>query len=289
MTFRYFNKAPLGQFYNSYSIAAQLTSPYLKDTVLSCPDQVDFKVLTRFVPEGQEDAIQLEVLIHPVREVIVFIWKTYEKTGVYVHIRYKRCLWTCKVVENKLTCLTFHLKDNSLYVDGKEVDRLVQWPEERVTTQKIFDILNKPSPKDLSTFMWLKKSSLVYLHNLGVNLYEQNKYGETVFHLAARLQDSKYFNHLASKLTDVNIRDNMGHTLLHCATKTGQRKTVKLLCDLGVKIDATNNKGETAMMFAVRHKSKAIELTKTLLQYSPNLDVQNHEVCINICLFNCSE
>lgn len=55
---------------------------------------------------------------------------------------------------------------------------------------------------------------------------------------------------------DINVRSSKGKSALHCASKAGFIKVIDVLLENGATIDATDNKGETPLMEAIRSTIK---------------------------------
>ena len=53
----------LASFYNTYSLASNYTQPY-QDITGPAPERVEFKVLPRFIAEGEEDQVQVGVFLY---------------------------------------------------------------------------------------------------------------------------------------------------------------------------------------------------------------------------------
>ena len=58
---------------------------------------------------------------------------------------------------------------------------------------------------------------------------------------------------------DIDVRSTKGKTALHCASKAGFVKVIDVLIENGATIDATDNKGETPLMEAIRSTIKNSE------------------------------
>ena len=106
----------LSNFYNSYSLAGNYTQPY-QDS-LEVPKEVYFKVNTQFIAEGEEDQVMVEVLIHPLCEITMFMWKEFTRKGDYLHIRYKKITWKIRIMDSLILSFKFVPLEKSLYLDG---------------------------------------------------------------------------------------------------------------------------------------------------------------------------
>ena len=106
----------LSSFYNSYSLAGNYTQPY-QDS-MEVPKEVCFKVNTKFIAEGEEDQVMVEVLIHPLCEVTMFMWKEFRRKGNYLQIRYKKITWKIRILDSIILSFKFLPLEKSLYLDG---------------------------------------------------------------------------------------------------------------------------------------------------------------------------
>ena len=106
----------LSNFYNSYSLAGNYTQPY-QDS-LEVPKEIWFKVNTQFIAEGEEDQVMVEVLIHPLCEVTMFMWKEFRRKGNYLQIRYKKITWRIRILDSIILSFKFLPLEKSLYLDG---------------------------------------------------------------------------------------------------------------------------------------------------------------------------
>lgn len=223
-------------------------------------------------------------MIHPTCEIIMFLWKEFTKKGEYLRLRHKRSLWTIKLFDYQLLSLYFYPLENKLYSKDKLLHRCVGWPRHRVTVEELFKLMERKQIKDLKPFEWIAKVSDLYLKNLAVHLNEQNAKGETVFHIAAQLDDSKVLSYLINKATDINTLDNNGETPLHRATKAGSKKAIKLLLEYGANIDSATLQGETPLMYICKFQC-SLDNVKLLLSYSPDIDAENcdEETALDLC------
>ena len=80
----------LSTFYDVYSMASNLTKPFV-DPIADIPDQIQFMVETRFISEGEEDNVKVEILNHPDRHITFYMWKEFDKSCASLFMRYKVC------------------------------------------------------------------------------------------------------------------------------------------------------------------------------------------------------
>ena len=75
----------------------------------------------------------------------------------------------------------------------------------------------------------------------------RNKLGATPLHVASRNGSNKILEYLSCFDVNFNVQDNGGGTLLHAAITGNQVDTVKLLLELGVDSSLKNKQGYTAI------------------------------------------
>ena len=69
-----FSDPYLANFYPVYSVAANLTTPHHE----AFPELISFKVKLSYIPEGEEDLVAVEILLHKLKSVRMFLWKNFE-------------------------------------------------------------------------------------------------------------------------------------------------------------------------------------------------------------------
>ncbi|VDO45001.1 unnamed protein product, partial [Brugia timori] len=96
---------------------------------------------------------------------------------------------------------------------------------------------------------------LCFLH-AGVDFFSQDKFNNTVLHMAANSDSKKETLHqLLHYLKDsslLNMRNNMGQTPLHCATEHNALQCVRYLLECGADPLIRDNRGWDPLMVAVR-------------------------------------
>ena len=63
-----------------------MTNPNM-DCGQQVPEKVKFTVNLDFIPEGEEDLVQLDILYHYKKDVLFFLWKEFEKNGKILYLR----------------------------------------------------------------------------------------------------------------------------------------------------------------------------------------------------------
>lgn len=79
------------------------------------------------------------------------------------------------------------------------------------------------------------------------------------------------------KITDINIQDENGYTLLMSALITSEpsEEYIKYLVKSGINLELKNNDGETAFLVAAGNNKYSLTTTKTLLTAGANLNARN--------------
>ena len=168
-------------------------------------------------------------------------------------------------------------------------DRHVYWPKERVSMDDLFKMLQNQNQKSLQPFKWISRISDIYLTNLSIHINEKNGKGETIFHLASEVKDSRILSYIISKCKSINEKDSSGETPLHRAIRSGNTKNAKLLLEWGADVDSLTYSKETPLMYACRH-IKNIDIVKLLLSHNANIELTNSEgeKALDICRNNTS-
>lgn len=93
-------------------------------------------------------------------------------------------------------------------------------------------------------------------HGADFSAVEHPETRETVMHAAARLDDVPLIEYFMGFGVDVDPVSAAGETPLHLAAEScapgGEARSVKLLADLGAKLNLPNGRGETALMLVCR-------------------------------------
>ena len=149
---------------------------------------------------------------------------------------------------------------------------------------EMFKMLQSKNLKSLQPFKWISQISEIYLTNLSIHINEKNSNGETIFHLASEVKDSKILSYIISKCKNIDERDAVGETPLHRAIRSGNTKNAKLLLEWGANVDSLTYAEETPLMYACRHM-RNIDLIKLLLRHNANIEMTNSEgeKALDIC------
>ena len=152
----------------------------------------------------------------------------------------------------------------------------------------MFRMLQNENQKS-QPFKWISRISDIYLTNLSIHINEKHSNGETIFHLASEVRDSRILSYIISKCKSINEKDATGETPLHRAIKSGNTKNAKLLLEWGADVDSLTYKRETPLMYACRYM-RNVDLVKLLLSYNANIELTNYEgeKALDICRNNSS-
>ena len=95
------------------------------------------------------------------------------------------------------------------------------------------------------------KERVLRLIREGADVNVKNLLGETPLHLASRHDGHvKVVKLLLEKGLDVNVTNSSGHTPLHIASSYSKVDLVKLLLEKGADVNANDNDGETPLHYA---------------------------------------
>ena len=229
----------------------------------------------------------MEVLIHPNLELLLYLWKAFDESGhgVKLFIRHMECLWELSVTHNQFLelelCPSNKINENVLRnCNGGDPFKTIKYPDKRISTEQMFEILRDPYSKDLKPFDWVQKSSSTFLENMHVNLCWRDFKGDSVFHAAARHQVSGFLQKVIDKIPDINMKNSgREQTMLHLSVESGNTENVKMLCRMRADINAKDIISETPLMYAARIKPewKALEIVDILLQEDPDVNLANYK------------
>ena len=268
----------LAHFYPVYSIVAQLTSPYQN----IIPVILSFNIDLAFVPEGEEDNVEIDILFQPRNPVIFFVWKTFQNDYQILYIRHKMVLWILKIYHGNLFHFDYQPSTNQLICHEASLDKFVGWPDEKFQVDKLFEnFLGQGQRKDSLQKQnvitkWLDKCSLQYLKELGCNVDKKCPNGKSLLHFVARLENVMYLPCLIKKFPDVDIPDLRGMTPLHEACYIGNYEAAKLLLEEGANPNLTiSATKQTCLMLAAMRKSTTEKFIKLLLKYNAKTNAED--------------
>ena len=274
----FFTDPYLASFYPVYSLAANFSNPYQNHV----PKIVSFVIDTNFIPEGEDDKVQIDILLHSDLSVVLYSWKTLDENWKILFIRHKMLTWKLKIAQGNMFHFDYNLSEKSMICNEGILDKMVGWPEEKFLMEKLVNTLNyqtfndKKDKLSQQTFKWLLKCSSQYLAELGYNFLATNKKGQTLLHFAARAKDPNYIQCILPKYSSVNIFDNDNVSPLHEACQHGNYEVAKKLleenADANARIKST---GQTCLMLVAGKADQDAKFVKLLLKYNANCDLED--------------
>jgi ankyrin repeat protein len=81
--------------------------------------------------------------------------------------------------------------------------------------------------------------------------------GETALHIAVRRRDTPWMGFLLQNGADANVRDRDGATPMMLAAGTGFAEGVRVMTAVKAQVDASNPRGETALIKAIHARDAA--------------------------------
>ena len=272
----------LRTLYNSYSVASGLTNPYV-DCSLPPPDKISFTIDVEYIPEGENDNCSLEILLHPsVPDIVLFIWKEFEKNNTIVKVRLSKVTWIINASNGNLYDIIYDVKQNRMATFSGELDRIIGWPHHRMNIEDMIKEARKKkegSNNQLrkSTYRWLKKLPLLYLQNMEIDLDHQDIDGIGLIHALADLDDLESILCIIEKIRDVDAVDSFGQTALHHCCIHGSFQVAKLLVQKGAQVNKLTDDMESPLTILATHKKQDKSLLKLLLQKNARRCYENKE------------
>ena len=250
------------------------------------PELISFQVRLSYIPEGEEDLVAVEVLLHKLKSIRMFLWKDFEKDYINLFLRYRKITWKLRIMHSDLIHFDYHLSRKSLICHEGVLDKTVGWPKQR---QKVLDIFNKEnlalsacskyrSKKSHEKVLnWVLKSSMQYLLDMDIDIELRSPYNESLLHFAARIQNSLYIKSLITKFKTVNVTDLNLSTPLHEACKYGNYENVRILLEHQADVNLMDNLGKTSLMIAVDKRYHDENLVRLLLKHNANCNLESHD------------
>ena len=253
-------------------MAANLTNPNLDEI----PESIYFKIDLRYVPEGEEDLVRIEILLNSQRNVFMFLWKSYEKNHQNLFIRYKKTTWKLDVYHGFLFQFEFCTSNNNLTCIESVLEKIVGWPEQRKNFQSVLSVSSMSkvahytfnvNSKSSDFLKWFSKASKDYLDEMNFKVENHLECGRTLLHYAATMANTNYLKALLPKFENVDVFDPEMKTPLHLACEVGNYKAMKLLLESNANANLKTSKGLTSLMVIAKRKIQDKKMVKLLIQY----------------------
>lgn len=256
-----------------------MTNPYYNVV----PDKICFKIDIRFVPEGEEDLVRIEILINEEKNVYMFLWKTFDKHSKSLFIRYKKVTWRLIVHHGSIFQFEFLTSNNSLTCLESHLEKIVGWPEQRNDFLTILSARNMTkfaeyrlnmNKKNVEFFKWFSKSSKDYLDEININVEKTLECGRSLLHYAARMENTAFIKALLPKFSNVDVFDKEHKTPLHHACEVGNYEVIQLLLESNANANLKTSKGLTSLMVVAKRKTQDKRIVKLLLKHEASIDAE---------------
>ena len=239
----------------------------------------------RYVPEGEEDLVRIELLLHPMKNVFLFIWKTFEKNDQAIFIRYKKVTWKLMVDNSCIFQFEFCTSNNVLSSKESPLEKIVGWPEQKHLFQTILNsshmtkvAQNRYNTNKINDFLkWFSKTSKDYLDEMNMDVEQPLECGRTLLHYAARMENTAYLKALIHKFQSVDVIDAENNTPLHVACAWGNYNSMKILLEANANANLINSNGFTCLMIISKRKIQDTKLIKLLLKNYASCDMENKD------------
>ena len=271
----------LAALYNTYSLSAALTDPY-HDCSLPPPDKVTFTIDVTYIPEGENDNCKLEVLIHDELEIVLFIWKEFQKYGSLVFLRHTKTTWTLNATNGTLYRIDYLIVDNRMQTCAGELEKRVGWPRERMSIDQMIEEANikmnyKLTKLSHQTYKWIQKVPIQYLHSMDIDLEESNSDGVNLLHVLAEMNETKNMKCLLGKIRNIDPVDLKGETPLHRACANSCFKAAKILIEFGANVNALTDNGDSPLTLLAAQKQHDISLLRMMLDQNAKREHGNKD------------
>ena len=257
-----------------------MVNPYT-DFGEDLPSSVPFTVDCNFVPEGEEDQVQIDLLHHSREDIILFLWKTFDKNGKSLFLRHKNATWKLKVAKSNLFHFNYDISKRDLLCREGVLDKFMGWPKQRRSLDNLFADLHAVSQKSRSVstlpFKYILKVSNTFLKEMDINIEQvTEKDRRSLLHYAAKI-DNQFLNYLLPKFKNIDIVDRDGFTPLHLACSAGLLENAKTLLEWGADVNKLTKKGNSCLMILSQKKHHDIKFFKLLLKHNATCDLYNND------------
>ena len=249
-----------------------MTNPNM-DCGQHVPEKVKFTVNLDFIPEGEEDLVQLDILYHYKKDVLFFLWKEFEKNGKILYLRHKKSLWMLKIAHRNILSFEYMIANRDLRCSEGICRLSVNWPEMWSDCDSLFlDLEKKLMKKGINnttanTYKWLLRCSKQFLLELNINIEKATRNGKTLLHLVARIDNPLMMQAVLSKFDIIDIRCSNGVTPLHEACKYGVLVTAQMLLDTKkADVNAKTPHADTCLILLAKRKEQNEKFYNLLLK-----------------------
>ena len=262
----------LAALYNTYSLSAGLTDPY-QDSTLPPPTKVNFTIDTTYIPEGEYDSCNLELILHDDISVELFIWKEFNGTEVRVFLMYKMTAWNFDASRGSRFDVEYDVLQNSMKKGSFEMEKIVGWPSERKSTAELLceaklKIDGKLKKLCRSPYKWINRVPEQYLNCMDLDLDEVDTDGSSILHKLAELNEYKNMECVLDKIKNLDPLDKQGFTPLHKACVFSAFQAGRLLIQNGANVNLVTDYGDSPLMLLAKIKNPDLSLIKLILEFN---------------------
>ena len=270
----------LASIYPVYSLVSHMVNPFM-DYGQDIPSSLPFIVDVTYVPEGEEDFVQIDILHHVKAEIIMFLWKTLDKNGNHLFLRHRNSTWKLKITKSHLFHFEYNPVKRELHCHEGILDKFMGWPENRRSLELLFRDLDAVCTKsrNVSTlpFKYIMKVSTTFLKEMDVDIEGvTQKDKRTLLHYAAKI-DNQFLNYLLPKFKNIDSADKNGLTPLHLACEAGLYENAKTLLEWGADVNKLTKTGNSCLMVLSQRKHHDVKFFKLLLRHNAACDLYNNE------------
>jgi len=124
------------------------------------------------------------------------------------------------------------------------------------------------------------KSTLAKLKEENIDVSTQGYLGQTLLHVALKLNDIKLFNLFIKAGVNMNIANEYGDTPLHKAVNEGKLKFIRSLVNSGCDLNVGASQEQTPLHLAALNGN--IEIVKYLVEHGADVNMLDEVNCLPI-------
>lgn len=243
------------------------------------PSSLPFTVDISYVPEGEEDQVQIDILHHFKEEIIMFLWKTMDKTGDHLFLRHRNSTWKLKISKSNFFHFDYNPIKKELNCKEGILDKFMGWPENRRSLEHLFKDLDEMYKKSTNVsplpFKYIMKVSVTFLKEMDIDIQGITKNEQrNLLHYAAKV-DNQFLDYLLPKFENIDTLDRDGCTPLHLACESGNLVNAKTLLAHGADVNKPTKNGDTSLMILAKRKNLDPKFFKLLLKHNAACDLYN--------------